>query len=1113
MLNINYSRDTLSRLNSFQIVNEKLPSMKSSLYLIGIFLFFTTIVKGQAIEWQNIEAGKKENLISLLVSTDGILFGAMRSTGEVYFSSNDGDSWEQVIGIEKMVGTLGSLKLAEKGDTIYLSISRKIYVFNRITGSAIEIPLPFLTPIIEDFDFLSDGSCVLIGSSTCHLFDTSWNLVSMQSIDSSPYKLLLGDQDKHFIAYRSSSISLIEFNSDFTIFSEKIETPANRFSIVDFNNNVLYTTDHYSMDHGMTWEEHGWDINHISPNGTWYEYGTLLRISEDQGVTTDTIFISSPTNNFSYLTINQETIYAITGNACNTHESVYLNEGFTTEWKESNLSLGDLNIRDVEALQLENIYISECDGESIFTDTLPSWEKIDFENETIISWKYFPNGNIIASTYDHIIFKSIIDSSWMVIDTGDYRYRLEVNVKEDFAFALDIENNLTVLSDEGILLYQGILPNEITASQEEFDDSNFSMISPQEIVHLENNDFHYYNLLSQEYRRTQVRDVVLGTPLSTLATSYDGATIYISTTDLNTLDELIVTSYDNGITWQESILKFNTGDFQFIKTDHLGHLYLYSDTTLHYTPNDGLDWFDIKPRDPNLLEINDLSVSHDNYIFLATSGPGLFRSKDPIMANVLEIRYFEDTNEDCTLNGNEAYIGNGIASLNNDIIRTSNATNTIEFALRDGNYTIRPLIDSILYIPCESEYEISINNGDTIFLDIPLHVNNRCVIPELSVNTPFLRRCFSNFYRGSLCNKGNTIMGENVMMIQLDTFFENIQTNLEIISFDQDRMTVKTPQLTMGECYLFNLEFDISCDAKIGEEHSMEFLLEDNNFCYDPIFITKQTEPNIGAWDPNDITIYVDGTANKAYTGKDQIIEYRIRFQNTGTDTAFNIRIENPIDPLLDLSSFSPLVSSHEYDWRFVDNNSIEFHFDNIMLVDSMISQTESQGFIKYQIALTEDAMTGDIFDNSVDIYFDFNEPITTNIASCTIVADSDNDGFYSFEDCDDENPDVNPAAEEIPNNGIDEDCDGMDLVSSIHELSNTTIKIYPNPAIDIINIQIDGNLDYKASLHGLEGQLIETAANPSQLQISHLTIGTYFLEIKDLDSGQKIVERIIIGI
>ena len=42
--------------------------------------------------------------------------------------------------------------------------------------------------------------------------------------------------------------------------------------------------------------------------------------------------------------------------------------------------------------------------------------------------------------------------------------------------------------------------------------------------------------------------------------------------------------------------------------------------------------------------------------------------------------------------------------------------------------------------------------------------------------------------------------------------------------------------------------------------------------------------------------------------------------------------------------------------------------------------------------------------------------------------ADQDGDGFPRNQDCDDENPYVNPYADDIPYDGIDQDCDGSDL-------------------------------------------------------------------------------------
>jgi len=87
-----------------------------------------------------------------------------------------------------------------------------------------------------------------------------------------------------------------------------------------------------------------------------------------------------------------------------------------------------------------------------------------------------------------------------------------------------------------------------------------------------------------------------------------------------------------------------------------------------------------------------------------------------------------------------------------------------------------------------------------------------------------------------------------------------------------------------------------------------------------------------------------------------------------------------------------------------------------------------------------------------------------------------------------------------------------LNSVLSTHELTNSTVSIYPNPAIDIINIDVPGNIKYDANLYDLQGRLIISTTNKSVIEIQTLPLGIYFIEIKDLDSGQKVIDKIIKG-
>ncbi len=136
---------------------------------------------------------------------------------------------------------------------------------------------------------------------------------------------------------------------------------------------------------------------------------------------------------------------------------------------------------------------------------------------------------------------------------------------------------------------------------------------------------------------------------------------------------------------------------------------------------------------------------------------------------------------------------------------------------------------------------------------------------------------------------------------------------------------------------------------------------------------------NIGSYDPNDKQGFPTGYASERYIEQGTDIEYLIRFQNTGTDTAFTVVIRDELSPWLDPGSVRPGASSHPYKFEYYGDRNIKFTFDNILLPDSTTNLEGSQGFVSFRIAQTADVPLETEILNNAGIYFDFNEPVITN--------------------------------------------------------------------------------------------------------------------------------------
>lgn len=138
------------------------------------------------------------------------------------------------------------------------------------------------------------------------------------------------------------------------------------------------------------------------------------------------------------------------------------------------------------------------------------------------------------------------------------------------------------------------------------------------------------------------------------------------------------------------------------------------------------------------------------------------------------------------------------------------------------------------------------------------------------------------------------------------------------------------------------------------------------------------------SFDPNDKAVYPPGVGPLNYVSMDQRLEYLIRFQNTGNDTAFKVVIIDTLDVNLDLSSFTLLGNSHPVYTELDGNGKLTFTFDNILLPDSNVNEPASHGYVLYSIDGLPTNPDPISVNNTAYIYFDQNAPVQTNTTLTT---------------------------------------------------------------------------------------------------------------------------------
>jgi uncharacterized repeat protein (TIGR01451 family) len=229
-----------------------------------------------------------------------------------------------------------------------------------------------------------------------------------------------------------------------------------------------------------------------------------------------------------------------------------------------------------------------------------------------------------------------------------------------------------------------------------------------------------------------------------------------------------------------------------------------------------------------------------------------------------------------------------------------------------------------------------------------------------------------------------------------------------------------------------------------------------------------------GAYDPNDKLAYTSsGNTDVWLLDEDEWIDYTIRFQNTGTDTAFNVVITDTLPSNLDPGSIIMGASSHTFSWQLRDAGTLKFYYPNIQLPDSNINEPLSHGFVGFRIRPRLPLLPGDEIENIANIYFDYNPPIITE-------------------------PSVLVA----------------EFSTGINERGPELMSVRPNPTDGILEVRQSGENRSSGTLHvrSMDGRSVmeQRMSGPEvRMDVQGLANGVYLLELLN-ESGLRATERFI---
>ena len=533
----------------------------------------------------------------------------------------------------------------------------------------------------------------------------------------------------------------------------------------------------------------------------------------------------------------------------------------------------------------------------------------------------------------------------------------------------------------------------------------------------------------------------------------------------------------------------NSSDSFYTSTDTLGNYEMYLDSgnyQLQLLPNPSYPLWKLQNCSiPSTIQLNDGdSATIDIGLTPIISCTNLTVSLTaPMLRRCFENTYYVNYCNNGTVNATNAYIDVTLDPYLDFNTSAQAFTNL-------GNNVFRFFVGNVETGKCGSfSFNATVNCDSTILGQThctEAHIFPDTVCTPIPYNGAIIRAtatCKTNKVEFKLKNIGGNMQSDRKYIVIQDQVLRSIQ-NYNLPSGNE--LIVDVP-LQSGATYRIEAEQPANFPSFLGDPKVAAFIegcrvnttdtFTTGIISQFPLFDGEpyraiDCQQNRGSYDPNDKAAKPTGVSAEHFIDKNIPLDYTIRFQNTGTDTAFTVSILDTISPYLDINSIQLSATSHLCNMIRRDTNVIQFLFNNIKLVDSTTNTIASNGFVQFHIQQKNNNALGTVINNNASIYFDYNPAIVTNTV------------FHT----------------------IGENYLRIDLISStINEAyKNVELLVFPNPFRDKATLIIN-NAELKNPrllLMDINGKLLDIVESVTKNQIiiyrNQLNAGLYIYKLLD---------------